>query len=101
MLLAKGFMFMLMQQDMISLMETGQKTRILQLRTSKVLKNLGIKRASSAFHFDASIVLDFRYITCKVPRSRISASEWLGDFHSLCYYCMGGRWFLETGLTLS
>jgi hypothetical protein len=28
-------------------------------------KVLTLKRASSAVHFDASIVLDFKYITCK------------------------------------
>ncbi len=64
----KVLMFMLMQaieQDIISLNKTGQKTRILQLRTNRVLNNPGIKRASSAVHFDTSIVLDFRYITCK------------------------------------
>jgi hypothetical protein len=48
----KVLIFMLMQaieQDMISLNKTGQKTRILQLRTSRVLNNLEIKTVLGLF----------------------------------------------------
>ena len=54
----------------------------MQLRKSIVLNNPGIKRALSAVHLDTAIVLDFTdTLLAKSPRSRISASKWLGDFH--------------------